>query len=743
LKDATVDPEKVNAWWQRWPLANIGVATGEPSGFIAIDVDVGGDATLADLEAEYGALPITMQAATGNGRHILFARPSGVEIRNDAKRRLGPGLDIRGDGGYIVAPPSAHASGRTYRWLDDEVRIAAMPAWLLERVRKTDPPPRPAPAALRSPRPGDGTAYGLKALDDELGQLRQAPEGTRNASLNRVAFRMGQLVGGSELAEGHVEDVLLATAAAMGLGDREARNTIRSGIGEGVKQLRQAPESFRGRHLAAVSPAPRPQPKEPAPPSDSGATIGTLARAGFPLTDLGNAERLVDLHGSRIRYCHPWSTWLVWDGRRWARDRTARVTQLATETVRRIYVEASAAAEEQERKAIADWAKRSEADVRIRAMLHLASSQPGVPVLPEELDLGPWLLNCRNGTLDLRTGELREHHPAELLTKLAPVDFDPEAKCELLDMVLHNATGGDAELQTFIQRAAGYTLVGNTAEEVLFLIHGPAAAGKSTFLEAFKAALGDYALTMDFESLLPRSTVGGARNDIARLAGARFVCSIEVDQGKRLAEGLVKTLTGGDTITARRLYQESFEFRPAFTLWLAANHAPAVRDDDEAMWRRILRVPFEHPVPRERRDSQVKVDLQNPDYGGPAILAWAVKGCLSWQAKGSLDVPDSVRAATQAYRDDMDPLGPWLEDRCVIGPGCWTASASLRRDYEDWATENGEAHTVGRKRFTEGLKAHGAIPKAGYAAGKNERGWQGIGLRAAARFAQQEMESPS
>ena len=725
---ATVNETQIRTWWNRWPEANVGIATGAISGFVVIDVDAGGDATLAELEAKHELLPPTLEAVTGNGRHILFARPGGVEIRNDAKRRLGPGLDVRADGGCIVASPSLHASGRSYRWVNEQIPIVALPDWLLQLVQKeADPLPRsPAPPS-RAPGPGGGTPYGLTALADEIEELRQAGEGTRNDSLNRAAYKLGRHVGGGQLEYNHVDDALMDTAIAIGLTEQEARSTIRSGLSQGVKNPRypsEAPESFKGRrHRRQVSPAAGPHPKEPEPPVDSPAARGPFSRPSFPLTDLGNAERLVDLHGSRIRYCHPWGTWLVWDGRRWARDRCARAELLATETVCGIYAEAAEASEEQERKAIADWAKRSEANVRIRAMLDLAKSRPGVPVLPEELDVNPSVLNCRNGTLDLATGELRPHDPAELLTKLAPVDFNPEARCELLDTFLHDATGGDAELQAFLQQAAGYTLVGNTAEEVLFLVHGPGAAGKSTFLEAFKAALGDYAITMNFEALLPRSAVGGATPDIARLVGQRFVCSIEVDQGKRLAEGLVKTLTGGDTITARPLYREPFEFRPSHTFWLAANHAPTVREDDDGMWRRILRVPFEHPVPRDQRDPQMKALLQDPDFGGPAILAWAVKGCLSWRARGGLDVPSTVRAATQAYRDEMDPLRDFIEDCCLIGPQYWAAWPALMAQYERWTHDNGITRPISPQRFTEGLKARGATKE-----GLRPRGWRGIGL---------------
>ncbi len=289
----------------------------------------------------------------------------------------------------------------------------------------------------------------------------------------------------------------------------------------------------------------------------------------------------------------------------------------------------------------------------------------------------------------MKPGELREHRREDLITKLAPVEYDPEARLDLWDRFLAEATGGDQELMRFLQRAAGYSLTGETDEEKLFFVHGPAAAGKSTFLEALKAAMGDYAQTADFETFLARQQVGGPRNDVARLAGARLVISIEVDEGKRLAEGLVKTLTGGDTVTARFMYRESFEFKPQMKLWLAANHAPKVSDDDEAMWRRILRVPFERVIPKEKRDPKVKATLRDPEIAGPAILAWAVQGCLTWQREG-LGVPPIVEQATSAYRLDNDPLREFFASCCVFGPTKTVTVSDLNNEYESWCNDNRE-----------------------------------------------------
>jgi putative DNA primase/helicase len=256
---------------------------------------------------------------------------------------------------------------------------------------------------------------------------------------------------------------------------------------------------------------------------------------------------------------------------------------------------------------------------------------------------------------------------------------------------------------------------------VLFMVLGPGATGKSTFLEAIKAVLGGYARTADFETFLKRRDAGGPRNDIARLAGARLVVSIEVDEGKRLAEGLVKMITGGDKVSARFLYQESFEFDPTFKLWLAANHAPIVRDDDDALWRRILRVPFDHVVPKAERDPTVKARLKNPATAGPAILAWLVRGCLAWQREG-LGVPPAVESATAAYREEMDLIADFLADRCEVDSGATVRAEELQRTYQEWARAVG-SHALGAKRFAAALENHGFEPQ------RDKRGRFWVGLR--------------
>jgi len=368
----------------------------------------------------------------------------------------------------------------------------------------------------------------------------------------------------------------------------------------------------------------------------------TAAAGAWNLTDVGNGQRLAARHGRDLRYCAPLGTWFLWDGQRWRPDAGNAVRELGKATARSILTEAALIDDEDRRKAYVKHAFASERDRALRAMLWCAETEPGIPIMPEALDADPWALNCLNGTLDLRTGELRPHRREDLLTHLCPVIYDPDAKSALWEGFLQRVTCGDLALQHFLQQVAGYALTGSTREEKLLFVYGPARSGKSTFLGALQATLGeDYSHTCDFEAFLKRKPTGGPKDDLANMAGKRLVVSVETDEGARLAEGLIKQLTGGDRVRARRLYANSIEFLPQFKLFLAANDRPKARDDDDALWERILEVPFPHSIPRSERDPDVKTVLCDPSESGAAILAWAVTGCLAWQRDG-LQVPQAV-----------------------------------------------------------------------------------------------------
>src|SRR5215213_4388400 len=373
-------------------------------------------------------------------------------------------------------------------------------------------------------------------------------------------------------------------------------------------------------------------------------------------TDYGNAERFVDEHGGSVCWCGPWRKFLVYDGRHWVRADTGEDERLLKSTVRGIYAEASEAEDSQERKAIADHAKRSESAKRINDALRLARSEPGIPILPHELDADPWLLNVLNGTVDLRTRELRPHDRRDLITKLAPVEYDPDAKAPNFEAFLARILPSEA-LRRFVQRAIGYAATGVVSEEVLVILYGVGANGKSTLVNILMEALGDYAMQAAPELLLAKR--GSHPTELADLFGARFVASVEVDEGRRLAEGLVKQLTGRDPIKARRMREDFWEFEPTHTVFLATNHRPEVRGTDHAIWRRIRLVPFEETIPKDEQDKKLAEKLRGEM---PGILAWIVQGCLAYQQDG-LGEPDKVRAATLDYRSEMDVLAGFIEDR--------------------------------------------------------------------------------
>src|SRR5215213_6238174 len=350
-------------------------------------------------------------------------------------------------------------------------------------------------------------------------------------------------------------------------------------------------------------------------------------------TDYGNAERFVDEHGGSVCWCGPWRKFLVYDGRHWVRDDTGEVERLMKSTVRRIYAEAAEAEDSQERKAIADHAKRSESAKRINDALRLARSEPGIPIVPRQLDADPWALNVLNGTVDLRTGKLRPHDREELITKLAPVEYDPDAKAPNFEAFLARILPSEA-LRRFVQRAIGYAAAGVVSEEVLVILYGVGANGKSTLVNVVMEALGDYA------------TKASPPTELADLFGARFVASVETDEGRRLAEDLVKQLTGRDPIKARRMREDFWQFDPPHTLFLATNHRPEVKGTDYAIWRRLKLVPFEITIPGAEQDKGLPEKLREEL---PGILARIVRGCREWQRewqRDGLGEPAEVRSAT-------------------------------------------------------------------------------------------------
>ena len=434
-----------------------------------------------------------------------------------------------------------------------------------------------------------------------------------------------------------------------------------------------------------------------------------LARTTYTFTDTGNARRLVDTHGRDLRWVARWKAWYVFDGRRWARDETGEVERRAKSVVTDMF-EHAMTLDGEKRSALLSHALRSEAAGRLEAMVKLARSEPGVAISHSMLDEQPWVLTCRNGTIDLRTGKLGPHNRSDLSTKMTNIDYDPDAVCPTWIKTLRVLFAGDQSLIDYVQRAIGYSLTGDTREQVLHLCYGTGANGKSTMLDVLAQLSDEYGMQADFQTFLDAGNRSGPRNDVARLAGARLVRSSEVGENKKLNEGLIKSLTGGDIVSARFLYSEDFEFKPQFKLWLAANHKPVIRGTDYAIWRRMRLIPFEVTISPEQRDETLPATLRAEL---PGILAWAVSGCVQW-LDGGLRPPEVVLAATDAYRHESDTIGAFLDEECEVGAGFEMSAGPLYQAYTRWAKDNGEyaiTATAFGRRLSE--RGHAVIKRAG------------------------------
>jgi putative DNA primase/helicase len=445
-------------------------------------------------------------------------------------------------------------------------------------------------------------------------------------------------------------------------------------------------------------------------------------RRHYMRTDLGNADRFVDAHRDRVLWCHARKAYLCWDGKRYAWDERGEAVKLAHLAARSIFHEAADAESDEEQKAISKWALASQNESRINAML--SQAKPYLAVGMEELDRDPWLINCQNGTVDLRTGKLKDHDPADRITKIVPVDYDPDAPCPRFKQFLKETLVDDAVI-TFVKRYSGYTLTGITRERLLAILYGFGKNGKTTLVELLRDVMGDYATNTDTETLLMRK-YQGVGNDVAALKGARFVSAAEVEQGRRLAESKVKQLTGRDTVTARFLFGEPFSFRPAFKLWLSTNNKPVIQGTDDAIWDRLRLIPFTQRFDGDRQDPRLPEKLRSELAG---VLAWMVEGCLEWQEHG-LGEPDSVREATEQYRAEMDTLAAFIEDRCVVREDVVAPATPLYKQYQMWCDAAGEKPET-QKMFGMRLRERGFVSdKIKRGPHKDRKGWFGIGLRA-------------
>lgn len=457
-------------------------------------------------------------------------------------------------------------------------------------------------------------------------------------------------------------------------------------------------------------------------------SIGRRPPAGDLITasldDLGNGERFARMNYDLAMWLEEEERWITWDGRRWARGDlavsrlardTARAYQLAAATLPTSATDRDAhiahAARLQRNEALVNMVKWARADMAVKLKL---------------LDQHPWLLNCSNGTVDLRTGKLKPHDPTDLLTQIIEVAYDPAAKCPVWDGFISRAMKDRPATLGYLQRMAGIMLTGDVSVKFLPIIWGLKDTGKSVLTNTLRRLLNEYAQVMSEATLAhqQRKAAGGeASPDLARLVGIRLAVTSETGSDFRLNEGRIKAWTGRTPVTARHLHGHQFDFEPTHKILIETNNRPIISGGDEATWGRVQLIPFTEVIPKPEQDEELEEKLAGEF---PGILTWAVRGCLEWQASG-LKVPADVQAATEQYQETMDPLQDFFEARCQVGPDHAVSRTDLWEAYLEWAKQH-DGYPLGKQRFNALLEAKG-FEAFRDSQNKNARSWRGIGCR--------------
>lgn len=425
-------------------------------------------------------------------------------------------------------------------------------------------------------------------------------------------------------------------------------------------------------------------------------------------TDEALARRFTDMYLNSLQYVSGWGHWLHWNGAVWRADKTLLAFDMSRKICRR-------AAFECDDPRIASKIASAKT---VAAVERLARADRKHAATVDQWDRDPWLLNTPGGVVDLRVGETRPHRPGDYMTKITAVA--PGGNCPLWLSFLCRVSGNDKELVAFLQRVVGYCLTGVIREHALFFIFGNGGNGKSVFLNTLTALMGGYG-TIASMDVFTASAADRHPADLAMFRGARLVTAQETDEGRHWAESRIKTLTGGDPITARFMRQDFFTFHPTFKILIAGNHKPSLRSVDDAMRRRLHLIPFCTKITREERDPSLLEKLRDE---WPGILAWAIAGCLAWQSEG-LKAPTSVTQATDSYLEAEDAISQWIADCCQVSRTHSDTSANLFASWTKWAIGAGE--TAGsQKRFAQLLEAHGFTARR--QAGTGRAGFVGLSV---------------
>ena len=455
----------------------------------------------------------------------------------------------------------------------------------------------------------------------------------------------------------------------------------------------------------------RPAPVVPLPPQNTSnevpamenATAGeTGQRKYYTYDDTGNALRFRDANAGLIHYSHVDGCWIYWDGVRWASDENGEIKRRADKMLADMAKDLKEMQDDPAYNAYKKHLSRSRSHRGKEGFIAEARHLEGVPVLPSEMDRAGNAFNVRNCLISLKTGKTAEHDKKYMISKLAPVTYDENAKCPRWDRFIEEITCGDKSLQLYLQRMIGYCMTAYTKEQCMFFLYGNGSNGKSVFVDTIAYMLGEYAASCQPETVMMRDRNNTARGDLARLKGARMVVTSEPNDGCRLDEGIVKQMTGGteNKLTARFLYGREFEFSPEFKIVMSTNYKPVIKGTDNGIWRRVRLIPFTAEFTKENRDPQLTEKLRREL---PGILNWAIAGAVGWCKEG-LPPCAIIDEAGQEYRSEMDRVQQFLDDCTTRSESSSTQASTLYKCYKAWCSEQGDRFPVGSTKFFMELK---------------------------------------
>jgi putative DNA primase/helicase len=557
-------------------------------------------------------------------------------------------------------------------------------------------------------------AYAQAALRDEERNVFTAANGSRNHTLNIAAYKLGRLVGGGELSRGEVENVLGAAAERAGLSASEIDKTLRSGIDAGMREPRTAPvkeEPYQ---------APTPAPRAAATPQSDTTEIDLCE---FTPDDAGNGDAMFALFGEDFLYCAA-RGWFANAGTHWQLDADgAEVRKKAVDTLRkRRHAAVDAEKEPIIKCTVGDERRVNGCVSRFKTLVNVSI---------DEFDDNPNFLNCKNGVVDLRTGNVEPHTRCQRFTYCLPVEYGAADYSEWIEY-LDGVVGGGQEVINYLQMALGYSFTGHTQEEILFYLFGPTRSGKGTFAETIMALLPKPIATMvDFNSFTAKREGDVSNFDLAPLKPSRIIFASESNRSQTLNPAKIKQLTGGDHITACFKHKDFFSYRPQFKVWMMSNHPVNGDPEDDALWGRVRVIEFPHSfLGVEDKTKKARLREQEALKG---VLYWIVEGAKKWYSLGAkgLETPQAIAETTQAQRAELDYVQQWLDEECQVDEvgdlGLWAPNEVVTASYTQWCKNNNVQYPKGSKALAQSLKAKGFNPgQQKWMNGKNKRGVGGL-----------------